>query len=62
VLFSHGPNNDFVVPEACRATVRNCNSISADFVRTSLKMIRTTLISAIFRQFGSCFGLFIIEG
>jgi hypothetical protein len=27
-----------------------------------LKTIRTTLVSAIFRQFGRCFGLFDIAG
>jgi len=29
---------------------------------TPLKTIRTTLVSAIFRKFGSCFGLFDIAG
>jgi hypothetical protein len=29
---------------------------------TPLKMIRTTLVPAIFGQFGSCFGLFDIAG
>jgi hypothetical protein len=30
VLFSHGPNKAFLVPDSCRATERNSNSISAD--------------------------------
>jgi len=29
---------------------------------TPLKTIRTTLVAAIFKQFGSCFGLFDIAG
>ena len=29
MLFSHGPNKAFLVPDACRATERNGNSISA---------------------------------
>ena len=29
---------------------------------TPLKTIRTTLVSAIFRKFGNCFGLFDIAG
>jgi hypothetical protein len=28
--FSHGPNKAFLVPDSCRATGRNCNSIIAD--------------------------------
>jgi hypothetical protein len=30
--------------------------------KTPMKIIRKTLVSAIFRQFGSCFGLFDIAG
>ena len=30
--------------------------------RTPLKTIVTTLVSALFRQYGSCFGLFDIAG
>jgi hypothetical protein len=30
VLFSHGPNKAFLVPDSCRATERNGNSIRAD--------------------------------
>ena len=48
MLFSHGPNKAFLVPDSCRATERNGNSIRADVTDDS------------FRQFGSCFGLFII--
>jgi len=30
VLFSHGPNKAFLVPDSCRARERNGNSLSAD--------------------------------
>jgi len=30
VLFSHGPNKAFLVPDSCRATKGNGSSISAD--------------------------------
>jgi len=30
VLFSHGPNEAFLVPDSCRAIERTGNSISAD--------------------------------
>jgi hypothetical protein len=30
VLFSHGPNKAFLLPDSCRGTERNGNSISAD--------------------------------
>jgi len=30
VLFSHGPNKEFLVPDSYRATERNGNNISAD--------------------------------
>jgi hypothetical protein len=33
-----------------------------DITNTPLKTIRTTFASAIFRQFGSCFGLFDVAG
>jgi hypothetical protein len=43
--------------------VRNGNSISVDFTEgTPMKTIRKTLVSAIFTQFGSCFGPFDIAG
>ena len=51
----HGPNKAFLVPDSCRATERKGNSICADVQMIPLKTIRTTLVSAIFRQFGSCF-------
>ena len=50
MLFSHGPNKAFLVPDSLRVTERNGN----------IKAHRMTLVSAIFRQFGSCFGLFDI--
>jgi len=30
VLFSHGPNKEFLVPDSYRATERNGNNISTD--------------------------------
>jgi len=30
LLFSHGPNKAFLVPDSCRVTERNGNSISTD--------------------------------
>jgi hypothetical protein len=30
MLFSYGPNKAFLVPDSCRATERNGNSISND--------------------------------
>ena len=30
MLLGHGSNKAFLVPDSCRATERNCNSISAD--------------------------------
>ena len=59
VLFSHGRNKAFLVPDSCRVTVKNGNSINMDF---TLKTIRMTIASVLFRQFGSCFGLFDIAG
>ena len=59
VLFSHGPNKDCVVPESCRATV---NGIIADLKEDTIAIIITTLVTAIFRQFCTCFGLFDIAG
>jgi hypothetical protein len=60
VLFSHGPNKAFLVPDSFGATERNSNSISSDVTDDTLITIRMTLVSAIFRQFGRCFGLFDI--
>jgi len=62
VLFSHGSNKVFLVPDSCRTTERNSNSISADVKDDVMKTIRMTLVSAIFTQFASSFGLFDIAG
>ena len=62
MLLGHGPNKVFLVPDSCRATERNGNSISSDFTDDTIETIRTTLVSVIFRQFHSCFGLFDIAG
>ena len=45
--------------DLCKATVTNGNSISTDATKNT---IRTTLVSTIFRQFDTCFGLFYITG
>jgi hypothetical protein len=47
-----------------RATVRNGNIISADLIEDINKKntIRTTLVTALFRQFVSCFVVFDIAG
>lgn len=39
-------------------TVRHSNSISADFIEDTIKTIRATLAPALFKQFGTYFGLF----
>jgi len=62
VLFSHGPNKTFLEPYSRRATERNGNSISADVTDHNNEKIRTNQVSDIFRQFGSCFGIFDIAG
>ena len=59
MLFSHGPNKAFLVPDSCRATKRNGNSISSDVADEA--DLRTMLVVAIFRQFGGCFGLFVFQ-
>jgi len=40
----------------------NQRSHSTHFTKDSIDIIRKTLVSAIFRQFGICFGLFDIAG
>ena len=57
MLFSHGPNKAFLVPDSYRATEWNGNRISADVTDGAIKNIRTMLVSAILRQYGNCFGL-----
>ena len=57
-----GPNKVFLVPDSCRAIEGNGNSMSANITDDANETIRTTLISAIFRPFGSFFGLFDIVG
>ena len=51
----------FLLPGPCRVMVRNDNSISADFQRTSSKTIRTTHVSALVRQFGSALGFLTLQ-
>jgi hypothetical protein len=52
----------FLVPDSCRATERNRSNISTNVTDYIIETIRTTLVSAIFRKFGNCFGLFDIAG
>jgi hypothetical protein len=35
MLFSNGPNKAFLVPDSCRATERNGNSIRADLTENT---------------------------
>jgi len=53
VLFSHGPNKAFLVPDSC---------ISVDVTDDTIENNYKTLVSIIFRQFGRNFGLFDIAG
>jgi hypothetical protein len=62
VSLGYGPNKAFLVPDSCRATERNGNSISSDVADdTNEADFRTMLVVAIFRQFGRCFGLFVFQ-
>ena len=61
MLFSHGPNKAFQfsgkqVPDSCRVTERNGNSIRACITDGTIENVFS------FRQFGSCLGLFDITG
>jgi hypothetical protein len=49
----------FLVPDSCTATIKNAISINVDvWMDIAKTMIRTTLMFALFRQFGCCFGFF----
>ena len=62
VSLGYGPNKAFLVPDSCRVTERNDNSISSDVADdTNEADLRTMLVVAIFRQFGRCFGLFVFQ-
>jgi len=37
VLFNHGPNEAFLVPDSCRATIKNGNSMSADVTEDTIE-------------------------
>jgi hypothetical protein len=50
VLFIHWPNKTFLVPDSCRATIRNGKNLTTDVTDDAKKTIRTTLVSAIFRH------------
>ena len=56
-------NIAFLVLDSCLGTDKNGNSVSADVKDDApLKTFRATLVSAIFRQFGSWFGPFDFAG
>ena len=57
MLFSHEPNKALLIPDTCRTTERNGNSISPDVTDDAIENDWTKLVSAIFRQFSNCFGL-----
>ena len=48
-----------LVPDSCWATIINGNSTRADFTEDTVKTIRTTLVSALFKQFNSCLVCFL---
>jgi hypothetical protein len=52
-IFGYWPTYSFLVPDSCWATVKNCNSslYALTSQRTQSKTTRTTLVSALFRQF-----------
>jgi hypothetical protein len=60
-LFSTVTDQDIVdlVPDSYWAAIINSNSTRADFTEDTVKTIRTTLVSALFRQFNSCFVYFL---
>ena len=59
MLLCHELNKAFLVPESCRATEGNDNSISGDITDDTIeKRQERHLFQLFFRQFGSCFGLF----
>ena len=61
MLFSHEPNKALLIPDTCRTTERNGNSISPDVTDDAIENDWTKLVSAIFRQFSNCFGLLILH-
>ena len=55
MLFSHGPNKAFLVPDTCTVTVRNYNSASADVTEDT---IENDYNDACFRYFQTIWHLF----
>jgi hypothetical protein len=62
VLFSQGTNKDFLVPDSCRATVRNGNSISVDFAEDIIKNDKNGNCFCSFQTIWQVKQLFGIEG
>jgi hypothetical protein len=60
-LLSTVTDQDIIVliPDSCWAMIRNGNSTRADFTEDTVKKIRTTLVSALFRQFNICLVCFL---
>ena len=48
-----------LIPDSCWAMIINGNSTRADFTEDTVKKIRTTLVSALFRQFNICLVCFL---
>ena len=61
-IYVHEANKTFLVPDKCRATVRNGNSIATNVIQYTIENDKGDACSALFKQFGSCFGLLDIAG
>jgi hypothetical protein len=59
--YINGPNKAYLVSDLER-TVRKENSMGTDVIEGTLRMIRTTPVSAPLIKFGSWFGIFGIAG
>ena len=59
MLFNHRYKKASLVPVSCWATIRNGNSISADFTEDIIENYYNDTVSAIFRQIGIYFGYFV---
>ena len=62
MLFSDGPDKAFLVPDSCRVTEGNGNSINADLTDDTIYNYKIDDDFSYFRQFVSWFGLFHIAG
>jgi hypothetical protein len=62
VWLPHGPSKACVLPDACRATERNGNSITLTSQATTLKWLEWGLFQKFSDNLSVVFGLFIIAG